>query len=57
MSLRGSNAYEDRSVVFITGRNQPPIDDIEQQGRAVFGNSGVALDGAATVSKDSSEPL
>ncbi|WP_391481653.1 hypothetical protein [Nereida sp. NH-UV-3] len=40
MSLRGSNAYEDRSVVFITGRNQPPIDEIEQQARAVFGRSG-----------------
>ena len=43
MSLRGSNAYEDRSVVFITGRNQPPIDGIEQQARAVFGNSGNPL--------------
>ena len=26
MSLRGSNAFEDRSVIFVTGRNQPPID-------------------------------
>ncbi|MDA8648142.1 hypothetical protein N9L40_04395 [Rhodobacteraceae bacterium] len=43
MSLRGSNAYEDRSVVFITGRNQPPIDEIEQQARAIFGNSGNPL--------------
>jgi hypothetical protein len=43
MSLRGSNAYEDRSVVFITGRNQPPIDEIEQQARSVFGNSGNPL--------------
>ncbi|MDA8884220.1 hypothetical protein N9H99_05710, partial [Planktomarina temperata] len=43
MSLRGSNAYEDRSVVFITGRNQPPIDGIEQQARAIFGNSGNPL--------------
>ncbi|MDC1527281.1 hypothetical protein N8386_04010, partial [Planktomarina temperata] len=43
MSLRGSNAYEDRSVVFITGRNQPPIDEIEQQARAVFGGSGNPL--------------
>jgi hypothetical protein len=43
MSLRGSNAYEDRSVVFITGRNQPPIDDIEQQARAIFGGSGNPL--------------
>jgi hypothetical protein len=43
MSLRGSNVYEDRSVVFITGRNQPPIDEIEQQARAIFGNSGNPL--------------
>jgi hypothetical protein len=43
MSLRGSNAYADRSVVFITGRNQPPIDEIEQQARAVFGGSGNPL--------------
>ena len=32
-----------RSVVFITGRNQPPIDEIEQQARAVFGGSGNPL--------------
>ena len=43
MSLRGSNAYEDKSVIFITGRNQPPLDDIERQARAVFGNSGNPL--------------
>ena len=43
MSLRGSNAFEDRSVIFITGRNQPPLDDIERQARAVFGNSGNPL--------------
>ena len=43
MSLRGSNAYEDRSVIFVTGRNQPPIDGIEQQARAVFGGSGNPL--------------
>ena len=43
MSLRGSNAYEDRSVIFITGRNQPPLDDIERQARAIFGNSGNPL--------------
>ncbi|MDC6454676.1 hypothetical protein PQY68_05465, partial [Planktomarina temperata] len=43
MSLRGSNAFEDRSVVFVTGRNQPPIDGIEQQARAIFGNSGNPL--------------
>ena len=43
MSLRGSNAYEDRSAIFITGRNQPPLDDVERQARAVFGNSGNPL--------------
>jgi len=43
MSLRGSNAFGDRSVVFVTGRNQPPIDGIEQQARAVFGESGNPL--------------
>ncbi|MDC1042319.1 hypothetical protein OAQ78_06780, partial [Amylibacter sp.] len=43
MSLRGSNAFEDRSVVFVTGRNQPPLDDIERQARAIFGNSGNPL--------------
>jgi len=43
MSLRGSNAYEDRSAIFITGRNQPPLDDIERQARAIFGNSGNPL--------------
>ena len=43
MSLRGSNAYEDRSVIFVTGRNQPPLDDIERQARAIFGNSGNLL--------------
>lgn len=39
MSLRGSNAYEECSVIFITGRNQPPLDEIERQARAVFGHS------------------
>jgi hypothetical protein len=43
MSLRGSNAYENRSVIFITGRNQPPMDAIERQARAIFGNSGNPL--------------
>jgi hypothetical protein len=43
MSFRGSNAFENRSVVFVTGRNQPPIDEVEQQARAVFGGSGNPL--------------
>ena len=42
-SLRGTNEYEKRSVIFITGRNQPPLDDIDRQARAVFGNSGNPL--------------
>ncbi|MDC0541663.1 hypothetical protein OAO50_08390, partial [Paracoccaceae bacterium] len=42
-SLRGTNEYEKRSVIFITGRNQPPLDDIERQARAVFANSGNPL--------------
>lgn len=29
--------------IFITGRNQPPLDDIERQARAIFGNSGNPL--------------
>ena len=42
-SLRGTNEYEKRSVIFIAGRNQPPLDDIDRQARAVFGNSGSPL--------------
>lgn len=42
-ALRGLNTYEDNSVVFITGRNQPPLDDIERQARVVFGASGTPL--------------
>jgi hypothetical protein len=30
----------DRSVIFITGRNQLPLDDIARQARAVLGSSG-----------------
>ena len=43
MSLRGSNAFEDKSVIFITGRNQTPLDDVERQARAIFGNKGNPL--------------
>jgi hypothetical protein len=42
-SLRGSNAYEDCSVIFVTGRNQPPMDEIERQARSVFGSSSIPL--------------
>ena len=41
--MRGTNEYEKRSVIFITGRNQQPLDDIDRQARAVFGNSGNPL--------------
>lgn len=34
--LRGSNAAEDRSVIFLTGRLQPPMEIIDLQGRAMF---------------------
>ena len=44
MSLRGSNAYENKSVIFITGRNQPPLNDIDRQARAIFGHSGHPLE-------------
>ena len=42
-SLRGTNEYEKISVIFITGRNQPPLDDIDRQARAVFVNLGSPL--------------
>ncbi len=42
-ALRGSNAYEQCSVVFITGRNQPPHAGIYRQARSIFGNDGTAL--------------
>lgn len=34
--LRGSNAAEDCSVIFITGRNQPPMEAIDLKARALF---------------------
>ncbi|MEW9920094.1 hypothetical protein AB2B41_10795 [Marimonas sp. MJW-29] len=34
--IRGSNEYEDCTVVFITGRNSPPPAQVEQQARAIF---------------------
>ena len=37
-SLRGTNDYEDCSVVFITGRNQPSFDEVSVQTRAIFGD-------------------
>ncbi|MDU8910060.1 hypothetical protein [Aestuariicoccus sp. MJ-SS9] len=43
MSLRGTDTYKDNSVIFITGRNQPPLDAIDLQARAIFGNSGFPL--------------
>lgn len=42
-SLRGSNAYKDCSVIFITGRHQPPFEAIERQARSVFGSRGPSL--------------
>ncbi len=53
-SLRGTNQYEHRSVIFITGRHQPPGDEIERQARAIFGNSGnpLSYDNLATLPTD-----
>ena len=42
-SLPGRNEYEKRSVIFITGRNQPPLDYMDRQARAAFGNLGDPL--------------
>ncbi|MDC1090405.1 hypothetical protein OAQ01_03165 [Emcibacteraceae bacterium] len=35
-AIRGSNAYEDCSVIFITGRNAPSPPAVEAQARALF---------------------
>ena len=40
-SLRGSNAFKDCSVIFITGRNQPSPEDITVQARAIFGSAAI----------------
>ena len=42
-SLRGTNEKKKRLFIYITGRNQPPLDDIDRHARAVFGNSGSPL--------------
>ena len=39
-SLRGTNEYKDKSAIFITGRNQPPMQEFEWQARSVFGKTG-----------------
>ena len=41
--LRGSNAAEDCTVVFITGRNQLPPPAIDQKARAIFWDEDIAL--------------
>ncbi|MFT5014875.1 MAG: hypothetical protein ACI9HA_003546 [Dinoroseobacter sp.] len=41
--LRGSNEFEDCSVVFITGRNQPPTAKVDQQARALFWDDDLPL--------------
>lgn len=42
-SLRGTDEYKDCSVIFVTGRHQPPFEAIERQARSVFGGSGFPL--------------
>lgn len=39
-SLRGTNEYKDKSAIFITGRNQPSLEEFEWQARSVFGKTG-----------------
>ena len=36
VGLRGSNAAEECTVVFITGRNEPPPIDVDHKARALF---------------------
>ena len=41
--IRGSNAFEGCTVVFITGRNAPPASEVERQARAIFWNGKLPL--------------
>jgi hypothetical protein len=42
-NLRGSNAAEDCSVIFLTGRNLPPMAEIDLKARAFFWSAAVPL--------------
>jgi len=43
VGLRGSNAAEDCSVVFITGRNEPPAIEVDHKARALFWDDDIPL--------------
>jgi len=43
VGLRGSNAAEDCSVVFITGRNEPPPIEVDHKARALFWDDNIPL--------------
>ena len=56
-NLRGSNAAQECSVIFITGRNQPPLDSIDLKARALFWDDEIALqhDPAASINPQEAE--
>jgi hypothetical protein len=58
-NLRGSNAAQECSVIFITGRNQPPLDSVDLKARALFWDDGIALqhDPAASINPQVSENI
>jgi hypothetical protein len=58
-NLRGSNAAQECSVIFITGRNQPPLDSVDLKARALFWDEGIALqhDPAASINPQISENI
>ena len=43
VGLRGSNAAEECTVVFITGRNEPPPIDVDHKARALFWDNDLPL--------------
>ena len=43
VGLRGSNAAEECSVVFITGRNEPPAIEVDHKARALFWDRDIPL--------------
>ena len=57
-ALRGSNAAEDCSVVFIAGRNMPPPPEVDLKARALFWAAGEPLqhDEAASFRREDERP-
>jgi len=58
-NLRGSNAAQECSVIFITGRNQPPSSSVDLKARALFWDDEIALqhDLAASINPQVSENI